>query len=162
MIGAHGKRSLERGWQKGWQRVGERLAKGWQSVGEGFLAPSSFAIPKCLFRRADLRLHGSISAAAHMAWCWPTVGDENLTHFFLKLFGHSRDIPAKSRDMPPKSLVSLGFEGHTELFGPHSSRGRPPPHPKVSRPKSSLQTLTGLWALFSCRLLLSAPKLLLN
>ena len=25
----------------------------------------------------------------------------------------------KSRDIPPKSLVSLGFEGHTELFGPH-------------------------------------------
>ena len=35
VIGAHGKRSLERGWQKSWQRVGERLAKGWYMFGEG-------------------------------------------------------------------------------------------------------------------------------
>ena len=41
------------------------------------------------------------------------------TTFFLKLFGHSRDTLAKSRDVPPRSMVSLGFEGHTELFGPH-------------------------------------------
>ena len=49
-----------------------------------------------------------------------------------------RIIPPKARDIPPKSLVSLGFEfeGHTELFGPHPSRGRPPPHPKISGPKS--------------------------
>ena len=42
--GVHGKRGLERGWQKrlaekvgrkGWQRVGERLAKGWRRAGEG-------------------------------------------------------------------------------------------------------------------------------
>ena len=42
--GAHGKRGLERGWQKrlakGWRRVGKGLAKGWQKrltekVGEG-------------------------------------------------------------------------------------------------------------------------------
>ena len=39
-------------------------------------------------------------------------------------------------DIPPKSLVSLGFEGHTELFGPTRSRGRPPPHRDISGPKS--------------------------
>ena len=51
--GAHGKRGLERGWQKrlakGWRKVGEGLAKGWHSVGEGladFLAPSNFGIPE--------------------------------------------------------------------------------------------------------------------
>ena len=36
--GVHGKRGLERGWQKrlaeGWRKVGERLAKGWRRVGE--------------------------------------------------------------------------------------------------------------------------------
>ena len=33
------------------------------------------------------------------------IGDEHLTQtFFLKLFGHPRDIPAKSRDIPPKSF----------------------------------------------------------
>ena len=35
--------------RKGWQTVGERLAKGWHKVGKGsagFLAPSHFAIPK--------------------------------------------------------------------------------------------------------------------
>ena len=56
--------------------------------------------------------------------------------FFLRLFRPPRDIPAKSRDIPPKGLVSLGFEGHTEVFGPHPSRGRPPPHPNISGPKS--------------------------
>ena len=47
--GAQGKRGLERGWQKGWKRVGEGLAKGWHRVGEGladFLAPSNFGIPE--------------------------------------------------------------------------------------------------------------------
>ena len=57
------------------------------------------------------------------------------TFFFLKLFGPLRDIPAKSRDVPPKSLV-LGFEGHTKIFGPTLSRGRPPPLRKISGPKS--------------------------
>ena len=37
--GAHGKRGLERGWQKrlakGWRKVDEGLAKGWHRVGEG-------------------------------------------------------------------------------------------------------------------------------
>ena len=58
--GVHGKRGLERVGRKGWQRVGERLAKGWRRAGEGlakgwrrvgkglagFLAPSNFAIPE--------------------------------------------------------------------------------------------------------------------
>ena len=37
--GAHGKRGLERAWQKrlakGWRKVGEELAKGWRRVGKG-------------------------------------------------------------------------------------------------------------------------------
>ena len=48
--------------------------------------------------------------------------------------GISRQNPGISR---PKSLVSLGFEGHTELLAPtQASRARPPPHPKKSGPKS--------------------------
>ena len=50
--GVHGKRGLERGWQKrlakGWRKVGEGWA-GWRRVGEGladFLAPSNFGIPE--------------------------------------------------------------------------------------------------------------------
>ena len=31
-----------------------------------------------------------------------------------------RDIQAKIPDIPPKNMVSLGFEGNTELFGPHA------------------------------------------
>ena len=58
MIGAHCKRSLERGWQKGlakgltkgWRRVGTRLAKG-RGVGKGW------QFPKRPFRRAGLWLH---------------------------------------------------------------------------------------------------------
>ena len=33
----------------------------------------------------------------------------------------------KSQGIPPKSLVSLGFEGHTELFGPTYRTFWPPP-----------------------------------
>ena len=43
----------------------------------------------------------------------------NTNFFFLKLFGHPRDIPAKSRDIPPKKFDFPGFEGRMELFGPH-------------------------------------------
>ena len=46
--------------------------------------------------------------------------DKNSTQFFfLKLFGHLWISQQKSWDIPPKSLVSLGFEGHTELLDPH-------------------------------------------
>ena len=58
------------------------------------------------------------------------------TVFFLKLFGHLQHIPAKSRDIRPRTFDFPGFEGDTELFGPTPSRGRPPPHPKISGPKS--------------------------
>ena len=33
----------------------------------------------------------------------------------------------KSQDIPPKSLVFLGFDGDTELLAPTPSRGKPPP-----------------------------------
>ena len=36
-----------------------------------------------------------------------------------KLSGTPLDIPAKSRDVPPEKFDFPGFEGHTELFGPH-------------------------------------------
>ena len=61
--------------------------------------------------------------------CWDNVAGPTITFnrgrelntnfFFLKYFGHPRDIPAKSRDIPPKKFDFPGFEGHTELFGPH-------------------------------------------
>ena len=61
----HGKRGLERAWQKrlakGWRKVGERLAKGWRRVGEGLakgwrvsLHSSFLQFPKLPFRRAGL------------------------------------------------------------------------------------------------------------
>ena len=53
--------------------------------------------------------------------------------FFLKLFGRFRDTPAKSRDIPPKKFDSLGFEGHTELFGPHPFTWKTPTPPENIR-----------------------------
>ena len=52
---------------------------------------------------------------------------------FLKLFGGPRDIPAKSRDIPPKTFGFSGFEGRV---APTRSRGRPLPHWKICGPKS--------------------------
>ena len=61
--GVHGKRGLDRGWQKRlakvWWKVGEGLAKGLQRVG-GFPCTLQFCMqfPKRPFRRAGLWLHG--------------------------------------------------------------------------------------------------------
>ena len=54
--------------------------------------------------------------------------------FFLKLFGHRRDIRAKSRDIPPKKFGFPGFlsKDKPNFLAPTPSRGRPPPHPKIS------------------------------
>ena len=61
----------------------------------------------------------------------------NTNLFFSNFLGAPGISRQKSRDIPPKSLVSLGFEGRTELFlAPTPSRGRPPSHPKISGPKS--------------------------
>ena len=43
-----------------------------------------------------------------------------------------------TRDIPPKSLVSLGFEGHTELSGPHPFTWKTPTPPENIRTKTSL------------------------
>ena len=57
----------------------------------------------------------------------------NTNFFFLKLFGHPRDIPAKSRDIPPKKFDFPGFEGHTELFGPQPFVWKTPTPPENIR-----------------------------
>ena len=43
----------------------------------------------------------------------------NPNYFFSNFSGAPRDIPAKSRDIPPKMFDFPGFEGRIELFGPH-------------------------------------------
>ena len=62
-------------------------------------------------------------------------GQKLNTNFFIcKLFGHRRDIPAaKSRDIPPKKFDFPGFEGHTELFGPHPFTWKAPTPPENIR-----------------------------
>ena len=71
--------------------------------------------------------------------------NETLT-FFVKLFGHSRDIPAKSQDIPPKKKFDFpGFEGHIELVGPHPFTWKTP------TPPENIQTQKlGFVLLFSC------------
>ena len=66
--------------------------------------------------------HATLGGETHQRGCPPKpllIGDANRTQFsFLKLFGPLRDIPAKSREYLAKKPVALGFEGHSELFGP--------------------------------------------
>ena len=67
---------------------------------------------------------------------------------FLKLFGCPRDIPAKSRDIPPKKFDFPGFEGRIGLFGP------PPvhvedPHPTRKYPDQKVW----VWVPFSSLIL---------
>ena len=54
----------------------------------------------------------------------------NTNFLFLELFGHRRDIPARSRDIPPKKFDVPGFEGHTKLFGPHPFTWKTPTPPE--------------------------------
>ena len=61
-----------------------------------------------------------------LSWHWKasngkhqSLGDENWTQtFFLKLFGHRRHIPAKSRDIPPKEVWFPWFRGTYRTFWP--------------------------------------------
>ena len=55
--------------------------------------------------------------------------------FFSNSSGAPRISRQKSRDIPPKSLVSLGFEAHTELFGPHPFTWKTPTPPEDIRTK---------------------------
>ena len=64
-------------------------------------------------------------------------GRELNTNFFLLNFSGTARISQQNPGISrPKRLVSLGFEGRTELSPPTRSRGRPPPYPKISGPKS--------------------------
>ena len=63
------------------------------------------------------------------------LGAENCTQtYFSQTFrvlpGY---IPAKSQNIPPKKFDSLGFEGHTELFGPHPFTWKTPTPPENIR-----------------------------
>ena len=69
--------------------------------------------------------------------------------FFLKLFGRPRDIPAKAPDILPKSLVSLGVEGHAEL--PLHVKD---PHPTRRYPDKKIW----VWVPFSCLSMVSFPN----
>ena len=83
-------------------------------------------------RHSDNFLHTSNSYQFYL--CNELQGPKNEPkHFFLKLFGRFRDIPAKSRDIPQKKFDSLGFEGHTELFGPHPFKWKTPALPENIR-----------------------------
>ena len=71
-------------------------------------------------------------------------GRELNTNFFLNFSGHPRDIPAKIPGCPAKKFAFPGFRRTYRTFlAPTPSRGRPPPHPKISGPKS-----LGLGSLF--------------
>ena len=68
----------------------------------------------------------------------------NTNFFFLKLFGHSRDIPAKSRDIPPKKVWFPWLRGTYRTLWP------PPlhvedPHPARKYPDSKVW----VWVPFS-------------
>ena len=50
--------------------------------------------------------------------------------------GHRQDIPAKSRNIPPKQFDFPGFEGRTELFGTHPFMWKTPTPPEIPGLKS--------------------------
>ena len=63
------------------------------------------------------------------------------TNFLLSNFSGAKS-QAKSRDIPPKSLVSLGFEGHAELLAP-------PPPPLTQKTPTTPKQRVWLWVPFS-------------
>ena len=60
----------------------------------------------------------------------------NTNFFSLKLFGRRQDIPAESRDIRQKSLISLISRDIPNFLAPTPSCGRPLPHRKISGLKS--------------------------
>ena len=52
------------------------------------------------------------------------------TFFLSQTFRHRRDIPAKSRDIPPPKIDFPGFEGHAELFSPDPFLWKSPTPPE--------------------------------
>ena len=66
------------------------------------------------------------------------IRDENWTQiYFSHIFRAPPGYPGKIPGYPAKkSLVSLGFEGHTEPFGPHPFTWKTPTPPEISGQKS--------------------------
>ena len=56
--------------------------------------------------------------------------------FSLKCFEHLRDIPAKILGCPAQKFGFPAWVFRDIPFRPTPSHGRPPPHPKISGPKS--------------------------
>ena len=85
------------------------------------------------FRRNFRQLH----SGSRWCLCFPCKSNQGpkVEHklFFLKLFGHLRDIPAKSWDILPKKFDFPGFEGQTEPFGPHPFTWKTPTPPEYLR-----------------------------
>ena len=66
----------------------------------------------------------------------PYTGDENRTRTFFSLtFRATWHIPAKSRDIPPKKLVSLGIRRTYRTFSPPPLHVKDP-HLRISGPES--------------------------
>ena len=87
-----------------------------------------FALPGCQRVSVNTLLCDTLALAEYRS---NSRGRElNPNIFFSNFSGKSRDIPAKSRDIPPKKFDSLGFEGHTELFGPHPFTWKTPTPPE--------------------------------
>ena len=79
--------------------------------------------------------------ASHLYWqCSLTLqpllflGDENRTQmFFSQTFRALPGYPGQIPGYPGKKFDSLGFEGHTELFGPHPFTWKTPTPPENIR-----------------------------
>ena len=129
-----------------------RIQDGWPGLSRRATCPLPVA-HQPFFLQLWLAL---LDAATHMAISLTRERKLN-TNFFFSNFsgtsGISRQNPGISR---PKSLISLVSRDIPNFSAPTPSRGRPPPHPKISGPKS-----LGLGSFFLPDLLLS-PKSLPN
>ena len=66
----------------------------------------------------------------------PNFGGRKLSpNLFSQTFRAPPGYPGKSQDIPPKKFGFLGFEGHTELFGPHPFTWKSPTPPEEIRTK---------------------------
>ena len=99
----------------------------------GWCISASFDLlnSECFFldKEGEFTKTGDFHKAEFSLYLRKNRGRELNTNFFFSNFsGTPGDIPAKSRDIPPKMFDFPGFEGHTELFWP------PPLHVEDSYP----------------------------
>ena len=101
--------------------------------------PQKVYVHFCVLSQEMRHVNFFLGPQSRVFWVGAKNYVERVYVLFLspKLFGHAQDIPAKIPGYPrPKVWFPCVSKDIPNFLAPTPSRGRPPPHPKISGPKS--------------------------